>query len=302
MNWSSEDNIRITFRLLNVKGVGCAQANKILWHLSPTVSSSEQLEAAIRASLNPKYLDMFENDYVLYHSPLNVCYLSVMDDILYPSQLINTLHQNSPTILSCIGNTSLLQKISVGFSGSRKVSDKGLWITQDCAAQLAANDVCVVSGYANGVDLAAHRAALENGGTTIIVLPEGISTFHIKNELKDAWDWNRVLVVSEFMPQDKWMAARAMKRNQTIIGLSDTMLVVEAGETGGSLDAGLKTMSLGKPLFVPYYSTLPESALGNTQLLSIGAKSLMRSRTTMRTNLDELMTAVSRPRVHGSFF
>ena len=82
MNWSSEDNIRITFRLLNVKGVGCAQANRILWHLSPSVSSSEQLEAAIRASLDPECLDMFENDYVLYHSPLNVCYLSVMDDII----------------------------------------------------------------------------------------------------------------------------------------------------------------------------------------------------------------------------
>lgn len=302
MNWSSEDNIRITFRLLNVKGVGCAQANKILWHLSPSVSSSEQLEAAIRASLEPRYLEMFENDFVLYHSALNVCYMSVMDEKRYPSQLIDTLQQNTPTVLSCIGNTDLLQKRSVGFSGSRKVSDKGLWITQDCASQLAFNDVCVVSGYANGVDLAAHRAALENGGTTIIVLPEGISTFYIKKELHDVWDWKRVLVVSEFLPLDKWMASRAMRRNQTIIGLSDSMLVVEAGETGGSLDAGMKTMSLGKPLFVPYYSSIPDSALGNVQLLNKGAHSLKRSRSTMRTNMEEVMTAMSKPNMQATLF
>lgn len=302
MNWSSEDNIRITFRLLNVKGVGCALANKILWHLSPSISSSEQLEAAIRASLEPKYHEMFENDFVLYHSALNVCYMSVMDEVLYPSQLIDTLQQNSPTVLSCIGNTALLQKRSVGFSGSRKVSDKGLWITQDCASQLASNDVCVVSGYANGVDLAAHRTALENGGTTIIVLPEGISTFYVKKELQDVWDWQRVLVVSEFMPHDKWMASRAMRRNQTIIGLSDSMLVVEAGETGGSLDAGMKTMSLGKPLFVPYYSSIPDSALGNVQLLDKGARSLKRSRSTMRTNLDEMMTSMALPKMQAALF
>lgn len=294
MNWSSEENIRITYRLLNVKGYGCAQTNKLLWHISPSVSSSAQLEAAIKASLKPEGKAMFENDYILNHSNLNVCYLSVMDDELYPSQLIDALHQNTPTVLSYIGNIDLLQKKSAGICGSRNVSEKGLWITKDCAAQLASNDICVVSGYASGVDLAAHKTALENGGTTIIVLPEGISTFSIRNELKEIWDWNRILVVSEFLPQDKWMVSRAMKRNQTIIGLSDIMLIIEAGETGGSLDAGLKAILMGKDLFVPCYTEIPESAVGNTQLLKKGARPLMLSRSTMRTGMDAVMVAVDR--------
>lgn len=115
MNWSSEENIRITYRLLNVKGYGCAQTNNLLWHISPSVSSSAQLEAAIKASLKPEGKAMFENDYTLNHSKLNVCYLSVMDDELYPSQLIDALHQNTPTVLSYIGNIDLLKKKECGY-------------------------------------------------------------------------------------------------------------------------------------------------------------------------------------------
>jgi DNA processing protein len=187
-----------------------------------------------------------------------------------------------------IGNQELLKRPCVGFSGSRHVSEKGLWITADCASQLAKEGVCVVSGYANGVDFTAHKTALEQDGTTIIVLPEGIDAFYIRKELSPVWDWNRVLVVSEFMPQDKWLATRAMRRNQTIIGLSDTMLVIEAGETGGSLDAGMKTISYGKSLFVPDYAAAPQSALGNNILLRKGANSLRRSRQSNCTNLDRV--------------
>ena len=102
------------------------------------------------------------------------------------------------------------------------------------------------------------------------------------------WDWNRVLVISEFFPNDKWRASRAMQRNQTIIGLSDALLVVEAGETGGSLDAGMKAMNMGRTLFVPFYQDVPESALGNTVLLSKGAKRLMRKKNN-HTNVDSLL-------------
>ena len=57
--------------------------------------------------------------------------------------------------------------------------------------QLSGLDIAVVSGYASGVDIQTHYWALKSGGTTIIVLPEGINKFYIKKELKDVWDWNR---------------------------------------------------------------------------------------------------------------
>ena len=292
MNWSSEENVKIAYRLLTVRGYGPAQTNRLLFSLKPYVTNPRQLENSIENILKPQDLPAFEKVVELFQKDNKVGYISMLDEQLYPTSLRMLLHQNSPTILSYMGNLNLLAKRKVGFSGSRKASPKGLWITEDCVSQLAEKDVCVVSGYASGIDLAAHKTALEKNGSTFIVLPEGISYFYIKPDLKEVWDWNRVLVVSEFMPYDKWMASRAMKRNQTIIGLSNAMIVVEAGVTGGSMDAGLKTLLSAKTLFVPVFKEAPESAAGNEILIQRGARPLKLKRQTMRVNVDEVEKSV----------
>lgn len=221
----------------------------------------------------------------------NVQYLSILDNN-YPKSLLDELGINSPTVLSYRGNAALLSKNKVGFSGSRKVSDKGLGIATDIATQLSCQGFCLVSGYANGVDMIAHKTALANGASTILVLPEGISYFYVRKEIAPYWDWNRVLVVSEFDPQAKWMVSRAMKRNSTLIALSQAMLVIKAGEKGGSLDAGLKSIDYGKRLFVPQYAEFPTSALGNALLIQHDAYPLRMKRSSRKTNLDMLYASV----------
>ena len=295
MNWSSEENIKLAYRLLSVKGYGPAQTNRLLWKVCAQVSSMSNVESLIANALSATERETFSNDYDLYYSLSNsVSYLSILDE-RYPTELKNSLAQNAPTVLSYIGNLDLLKKNKVAFSGSRKVSDKGLWITKDSVEQLVMNDVCIVSGYASGVDIAAHRQALEKGASTILVLPEGIKYFTIKKELEDVWDWNRVLVLSEFFPDDKWLAGRAMKRNMTLIGLSNLVVVIEAGETGGSLDAGMKTIKMNKSLFVPKYSVAPESARGNEILLQYGAKPITYNGKTKRTNISSIQTTMLKP-------
>ena len=63
-----------------------------------------------------------------------------------------------------------------------------------------------------------------------------------------------------------------------MIALSQAMLVIEAGEKGGSLDAGLKSIDYGKRLFVPQYAEFPTSALGNALLIQHGAYPLRMKR------------------------
>lgn len=287
MDWSSDENIKITYRLLRIKGYGPAKANKLLWSLKPSIENSKEFEASLYCALKPQEKKEFEDPFELYQdSNERIGYISVLDDLLYPSMLRTSLWHNSPTVLSFMGNVNLLKKEKIGFSGSRKVSERGIWIAGDCVKQLAQDDVCVVSGYAKGVDLIALEAALRNGATSIVVLPEGISNFRIRPELRELWDWNRVLVVSEFTPHARWMVSHAMARNKTIIGLSDMMLVIEAGKTGGSLDAGLKTLQAGKALFVPRFREFPESAFGNLILLRNGAYALGLGRGTHHTNIE----------------
>lgn len=85
--------------------------------------------------------------------------------------------------------------------------------------------------------MAAHRAALESGGTTILVLCEGILNFYFKKDFKDIWDWDRIAVISEFLPGIPWSVRNAMQRNKTICALSRAMLLVESGTNGESIEA-----------------------------------------------------------------
>lgn len=297
MNWSSDENIQRIYRLLRIKGFGPVQVNRLLYKYKEQIRSTADFEQCIVRALTSKECDEYMQDIELYHSlKFYVSYRSILDTEEYPDELRLFLSQRSPSVLSYIGNIELLKKKKVAFCGSRKTSETGIWITRDCISQLASDkDICIVSGYAAGVDMAAHYAALENGLSTIIVLPEGISHFSIRQELKQVWDINKVLVISEFFPFDKWLEGRAMQRNKTIIGLSSAVVVVEAGESGGSFDAGKQTLEGGKKLFVPKYAVPPISALGNAKLLQGGALPLAKNPITHQTNLNELWRTMQTP-------
>jgi DNA processing protein len=217
----------------------------------------------------------------------------VVGEETYPTNLIEVLGKRAPATLYCQGNLSLLDLPGVGFCGSRKATEKGLATAGDCSAQAAKHGVVVVSGNAGGVDICAHHEALHSGGKTIIVLPEGIEHFRVKKALSDVWDWERVLVVSQFEPKVPWRVYNAMARNKIILGLSKAMIVIEAGEKGGTLDAGRSTLDANLPLFVVQYEQVVPEAAGNQILLSLGGISLNRSRTTHRANMEKVWASFS---------
>jgi len=189
----------------------------------------------------------------------------------YPTKLIDVLGRDAPPILFIKGNLDVASRPSVGFCGSRKASERGLEVAHSSAAALAGKGVVAVSGYAAGVDLAVHRAALEAGGATIFVLAEGILHFRTKREVAESLTPDNHLIISEFPPNVTWQAHNAMRRNNTIIGLSDAMIVIESGTTGGTYACGVATLKHGRPLFVAEYSNPPESAAGNQYFLTRGA-------------------------------
>lgn len=285
--------VQAIYSFMKVKGIGVTRTNKELLTYMQQLGSMWKLEdwllSVLSADQKEEYYSQYETVEGLKIKSHDVRFNTVLDQS-YPVNLKSLLKLNTPPVLSMIGNINLLSNRTVGFSGSRKVSEKGVAITKDCVEQLSQEkDISIVSGYAKGVDKEAHYTALASGGSTIIILPNGISSFYVRQELKDVWDWDRVLVISEYLPKDKWSVSRAMNRNNTIIGLSDIMVVVEAGLTGGSLDAGLRTLEDNKPLYVPLYSDYPESALGNKVLLERGAKCIRRSRQSNRANVMALL-------------
>lgn len=206
----------------------------------------------------------------------------------YPDRLKEVLGLNAPPILYAWGNLDLLNKPAVGFCGSRNVTDKGLEVTADTAKQIVERGWVVVSGHARGVDAMAHRVALENGGSTIIVLPEGILSFTLRKELKRIAKPEQLLIISEFTPNERWTVGNAMQRNNTIVALSDVMVLVEARREGGTFAAGNTALRLNVPLYVVDYQTPGESAGGNVYFLSKGAIALQKSQQTGKANITKL--------------
>ena len=194
-----------------------------------------------------------------------------------------------------LGNLDLFKAAGVGFCGSRNASEVGLTVAADCAAQLVSVEIAVISGDAPGVDMASHEAALARGGNTIVVLPEGIDHFRIKKTIKPLWDWDRVLVISYFPRKAIWRADRAMDRNKAIVGLSQAVLVLEARDRGGTLNAGYCALQMHKPLFVAFFGDMNDGREGNRQLIEHGGIPIQRSRSSGQAELRHMFDAMRTP-------
>lgn len=189
----------------------------------------------------------------------------------YPPSLIRHGGKEAPPVLFARGSIDIVSRPGAAFCGSRQASATGLAIARTCATELARRGVNIVSGYANGVDLAAHAAALDAHGATTLVLAEGIFRFRLKPELADRWEGSEHLIVSQFPPRMAWTAGNAMQRNGVVLGLAEVAIVIESGTDGGTFAAGEATLAAGRPLFVVDYTDPPESAAGNRLLLGRGA-------------------------------
>jgi DNA protecting protein DprA len=211
----------------------------------------------------------------------------------YLARMSRVLGDQAPPVLFEAGNASLLERKAVAFCGARDASEQGLRLTEGMAHRLAAQGVNVVSGHANGVDLTAHAAALSAGGTTALVLAEGILRFQVKPGLAELLSDDNYVVVSEFPPRMPWSVGNAMQRNATVCGLADVVIVIEARKTGGTFAAGQEALGLRQPLFVVAFEQPPESAAGNAILLRQGGQPL-RCEPSGATDLTDVLQALER--------
>ena len=299
----TSDATRSIIHLMSLDGYGPAAARKLVtWAsarkipIEKVVTEPSVLEEAV-GKPNPGRLreNHEESDSVIQDlERTGVTFVSIADED-YPLRVRTALGKVAPPVLSFQGNIALLEHLSVGFCGSRKATERGLKAAQDCAQALARSNVTIVSGYAAGVDTAAHYAALETGGTTVAVLAEGQAHFRVRRGLADVWDWSRSLVVSEFLPQSKWRPSSAMQRNFTICALSRAMILIEARAKSGSYAAGLACLQLNIPLYAADYAGRPLSAEGNRLLMNLGAKKISRTAKTAEPDLTQILRTVNEP-------
>lgn len=180
---------------------------------------------------------------------------------------------DAPLVLWVTGAVGALQGRLVAVVGSRAASPYGLEAAGRLSADLARCGVTVVSGLARGCDAAAHRGALEGGGTTVAVLGCGPDVCYPSEHGVLLESVRRAgAVVSEHPPGTPPQPAYFPLRNRIISGLSAAVIVVEASDRSGSLITAGHALEHGREVMAVPGSVFGSRHRGSHGLLRDGAR------------------------------
>jgi len=202
-------------------------------------------------------------------------YISTSPEELLGRPLNEIEQKFAPSKLFLGGKGIPLPGPRVAIVGSRKASSSGIVLAQEIASFLAKKSVVVVSGLAEGIDTAAHEAAIRQGGSTVAVLGTPLDEFYPARNgglqkiiMRDHW------AVSQFPVGYPTEPKNFVIRNRTMALISDASIIVEAGEMSGSLHQGWEALRLGRPLFISKVITDNVSLKWPKKMIEYGAVEL----------------------------
>jgi DNA processing protein len=182
-------------------------------------------------------------------------------------ELLGTLNdverKNAPAVLYFRGDKGLFRSSPrVAIVGSRKASPEGLRRAGKLSRALVSQGAVIVSGLAEGIDTAAHEAAIEAGGRTIAVLGTPLDRpYPAGNQRLFERIATEHLVVTQFAPNAPVQPKNFPIRNRTMALIAHATVIVEAADKSGTMHQAWEALRLGRPLFIL------ESVTKNPQLL-----------------------------------
>ncbi len=192
-------------------------------------------------------------------------------DADFPPQLENI--PQPPAALFVVGDASLLLYPQVAIVGARRASTGGLAHARAFALALAQAGLAITSGMADGIDGAAHLAALDRGAPTLAVIGTGPDrVYPRKHHALAKRIADHGALVSEFPPGTAARADHFPRRNRLIAGLSLGTLVIEAGLQSGSLITARLAADQGREVFALPGSIHNPLAHGCHRLIRDGAR------------------------------
>lgn len=200
--------------------------------------------------------------------------LLILDDGVYPA-LLREIYDPPITIYVKGAWEACLDQPCVAVVGSRRCSTYGQNAALMLARDLAQRGVTVVSGFARGIDAAAHRGALEGGGRTVAVLGTGMGEYYPRDHkrLADEIIDRGGAIVTQFPLGTPPVAENFPYRNRIISGLSLGVVVVEAAENSGSLITARLAIEQNREVFAVPGNITSRNSFGTNYLIKgAGAK------------------------------
>ena len=173
-----------------------------------------------------------------------------LNDDDYPQRLIEC--PDAPIIIYYTGNADLNQAKVISIVGTRQITVYGQDLIRRFVSELRGlcPQALIVSGLAYGVDINAHRQALENGYETVGVLAHGLDQIYpYRHRDTAAQMLNHGGLLTEFMSQTNADKPNFVRRNRIVAGMADAVILVESAAKGGGLITAEIAQSYARSVF-----------------------------------------------------
>ena len=224
----------------------------------------------------------------------------LLDDGVYPSSLREIY--DPPIVLYVKGAWSeCLDRPCIAVVGSRRCSTYGQNSALMLARDLAQRGVTVVSGFARGIDAAAHRGALEAGGRTVAVVGTGLDEYYPRDHRRLGEEILSAggAIVTQFPLGTPPVSENFPYRNRIISGLSLGVVVVEAAENSGSLITARLAIEQNREVFAVPGNITSRNSFGTNYLIKGAGAKLVQQWQDVATELPPQIAAKLLPPPFG---
>ncbi|RBW59479.1 DNA-protecting protein DprA [Tenacibaculum sp. E3R01] len=238
-----KEKLLAILRLQATKNVGDIVAKKLI----SATGSPEQVYKESPKSLakipgiGSHILQHLFDKNTLYKAEKELCFLennnysfSYFFDNDYPNNLKQCI--DAPILIFNDGNIDLKNSKILAIVGTRNITSYGREFCVELIKDLTQYNPIIVSGFAYGVDICAHKNAIKNNLQTIAVLAHGLEEIYPKTHKKHIHSVNKNGgFITEFWHDEQPVRENFLKRNRIVAGLSQATIVIESAKKGGSL-------------------------------------------------------------------
>ncbi len=194
----------------------------------------------------------------------------------YPQRLFHC--EDGPLILYSKGDINLNPSRAISIVGTRNATVKGKAFCEKLIEELVPYDTTIISGLAYGIDITAHKAALNQKIPTQAVLACGLDNVYPKVHLKYAQQMQENGgLLSDYPINTQLLPSNFAERNRIIAGMSDAVIVIESSAKGGSLITANLANSYNRDVFAVPGRPDDSHSLGCNQLIKTNKAALIES-------------------------
>lgn len=276
-----DENLRYKIALSLLSGLGPIKTKLLLKHYGSAENVFSENNISGTDDLNPKIKEKIFDGSALKRADEEIEFIEknhiqvhFIGDTNYPKRLLEC--SDAPIVLYSKGNSNLNAEKTIAIVGTRRCTPFGRDLTEHLVCDLAQAfpELIIISGLAYGIDVCAHRAALEYGLNTVGVLAHGLNEIyppqHRHTAIEMLANGSLITELPSGTPSEPW---RFVQRNRIVAGMCDACVVIESAKKGGSLITAQMALDYNREVFAFPGRSIDEKSIGCNLLIKkqIGA-------------------------------